>query len=96
MVISSVKALHNVYINLNTSRPILVESLQLYLAGTLYPSDWKSETLYTDSKCPVCFDLPLDILRGKRTVKLKAIIDGEEYWFGKDTKELPEAFPHVK
>lgn len=44
---------------INTSRPILVESLQLYIAGTLYSSDWKSETLYTDSKRPVCFDFPL-------------------------------------
>jgi hypothetical protein len=76
---------------INTPRPILVESLELEIAEKLYPSDWSSQMVLQSMQTDICFDFPLDISRGSRKVRLKAVIDGRAYWFAEGIKELRQA-----
>ena len=73
-----------------TLRRIQVESVMLCMGGQLYPSDWESQGFYTTEERVLLFDIPLDTPRGKRTAKLRCIVDGSQYETEPFTIEIPK------
>jgi|GEM_PF-6467467 len=80
---------------INTVRGVLVESIDLDLAGRTIPSNWSSERVYQQGiGFLIRFEVPRDIPRGARTAKIKAIVEGEVYEGEPFTLELPTPLLH--
>jgi len=76
-------------ISVNTLRQIQVESVELDMGRQRIPSNWESDSFYQPLSVGVEFEMPLDIGRGERTARLRAIVDGDEYFTDSFTIELP-------
>lgn len=77
-------------VSVNTLKQIQVESVEIDIGGCLFKSDWESQGFYMPEEREVRFDIALDVPRGERTARLRAIIDGDEYSFDPFTIELPQ------
>lgn len=78
------------YVTIITFKRILIESIQLDIGGTLFPSDWKAFEYVGYDEPSVRFYIGFDTQRGKRTAVLKAIVDGKEYISEPFTLDLPQ------
>lgn len=78
------------HISVTTIGTILIESVSLVIGEEEFISNWKSERFYTSEKREVHFEIPLSIQRGKRTAKIKAIVDGNTYDGKPFTIEVPQ------
>ncbi len=67
------------HISVTTIGTIQVESVNIDIGGKQFTSNWQSENFYTSEERDADFDIPLNEQHGKRTAKLKAIVDGKSY-----------------
>lgn len=77
-------------LSINTLKQIQVENVELDIGGHMFKSDWKSQRFYISEERGVNFNIPLSEPRGKRTVKLQAIVDGIPWQSEPFTIELPQ------
>ena len=76
-------------VSINTMRNVQVESIELNIGERRIPSDWLSDNFYQPLALAIRFDIPFDMPRGKRTAKLRAIVDGSKYSSDPFTIQLP-------
>ena len=67
------------YIAVNTFGRILIESIELNIGGQICKSDWESSEYIGFDEPSIQFEIPLNTQRGKRTVRIQAIVDGTPF-----------------
>ncbi len=78
-------------LSINTLRLIQVESIELDIGGSIAKSNWESDSFYQPLAVGgLRFDIPQNIQRGRRTARLKTIVDGEPYLTEQFTITLPQ------
>ena len=76
-------------ISVNTIKMIQVESVELDINGQDISSNWESDSFSQPLEISLRFDIPINIARGEKTAKIRAIVDGDEYYSDPFKIELP-------
>ena len=74
----------------NTIKMIQVESVELDINGQDISSNWESDSFSQPLEISLRFDIPINIARGEKTAKIRAIVDGDEYYPDPFKIELPQ------
>lgn len=77
-------------ISVNTLREILLEVIELDIGGTQVKSNWLAKSFTSSESVRPIFYIPLDLPRGKRTVRICYIVNGKPETSEPFTVNLPQ------
>jgi hypothetical protein len=76
-------------IMINTLKRRQIESIELELGECIFRSNWRSDTFHSSGSLEAEFNIPFDVQRGKRTTRIKYIVDGITGFSGQFAIDIP-------